>query len=259
MSLQWTTAAQLTMPSAADAVSATGANSAWITVSSGGPAVASVLTGILVGAAEFSFHTFFLDIGVGAAASEVVIYTADVDFENSSSLSNYLPVVVPTALMPAGVRVAFRVRSAAALAYKCALTYMPAVFTGTMQTTTQPVVATSFVNMTTNVTPWANSAWVQLIASTATAIVLHGFSFVADNFNLAHFEVDIGVGAAGVEVPVTGHAGYNGGSSHVPWILPWQNPFDGIGAGLRVAARVRSSASSAITVPIALHYWAKPL
>lgn len=132
------------------------------------------------------------------------------------------------------------------------------------QSVTNPVLAappSSVVMLTPNVTPWANSAWVELIASTAaasilTGIVVHPFA----DFTFAYFEIDIGVGAAGFEVPITTFRGLYGNTSVTgPGPMPSPIGIDNIGASVRVSARLRKSGVSAGQWKIAIAYYQKPL
>jgi hypothetical protein len=259
MAEQWTSSAQKTMPSAAAAVLVTGPNSGWVELSASGPAVDSLLTGIYLAVAAATFHTIVIDIGVGALGSEVAICTMALNFQNGD-VGGYLPVTIPGGVMPAGVRVVARVRSSGSNAYRVALTYLPAAFVGSLQTTTQPMTGTAFVTLAVPATAWSNSPWVELIASTSTAIVLSSIATAPSGNHNDSVEIEIGVGASGAEVPTALMAyRYEGSGTDEPFVQPWPHPFDNIGAGARVSARARTSRASSFSLSMALNYWAKPL
>lgn len=115
------------------------------------------------------------------------------------------------------------------------------------------------LSVMTSATAWANSAWVEVLASTPTAIVLTGLDPVDIGAN-GSFEVDIGVGAIGAEVVVTtfrAHAVDSTYHGHVQLLSPI--PLDNIPTGVRLALRMRKNTATAVAYTFVLTYWSKPL
>lgn len=103
---------------------------------------------------------------------------------------------------------------------------------------------------------WTSTAFVELIASTATAIILAGITFRAGTTGI-EVEVDIARGGAGSEVVVaTLRMGNRANSANSPWIAPFPFPIDNIGSGQRVSFRVRLSTNNTGNYLVTLHYYA---
>jgi hypothetical protein len=123
---------------------------------------------------------------------------------------------------------------------------------------TAPAAAAS-VTVTPNASSWANSAWVELIASTASAIVLT--SVEVSVVGVAQpFEIDIGVGAVASEAVITTLRGryvdltYHG-LDHMPLVIP----LDNIPSASRVSIRMRKNSTSVVVWKFAITYLAKPI
>ncbi len=130
----------------------------------------------------------------------------------------------------------------------------------TNQQFTCPAAANG-VSITPSATPWANSSWVQLIASTDADWILTGIIVHPDVLNDSEtFEVDISTGAAASEVVVTTFRGSYRGTFYVsPGIVPCPIPLDHIASGARVAARLRKSNNSTDVWTVAATFYKKPL
>lgn len=101
------------------------------------------------------------------------------------------------------------------------------------------------VSITPSAVAWQNSAWVQLIASTSTAIVL--LAIEVDTGVAAEYEIEIGKGAAGLETVVGTLAG-NVESVNVGMhqTLVFPIPISNIASGTRVVVRLRKSGTSTV-------------
>jgi hypothetical protein len=119
--------------------------------------------------------------------------------------------------------------------------------------------ATNGVSVTESGVAWTNSGWVQITASTASAIVVTGVVVEMPTSTFVEFEVDIGKGAAGSETVVATTAGVHKTNASGPWLLEVPIPVDNIAAGQRVAVRIRGDTVSATAVNIKLTYFDKPL
>lgn len=146
------------------------------------------------------------------------------------------------------------------------ITNTPAGLTDTVcpvlpeHTTTAQKTAPSGAAMATvagSGTAWANSGWVQVIASTAAAIVITGV--VVDAQVTAEFEVDVGRGGAGSEVVVGTISGTRKSAAGGAWYLQFPIAIDNIGAGQRVAIRFRRATTTATAWGFRLTYYEKPV
>lgn len=113
--------------------------------------------------------------------------------------------------------------------------------------------AASSVSITPSGTAWVNSAWVQLVASTANAITI--IAVTVDTGVAAQFEIDIGKGTAGSETVV----GTLCGSAEsvtvgAPCVLYFPIPISNIPSGTRVAVRLRKATGSTVAWAAALQY-----
>lgn len=124
--------------------------------------------------------------------------------------------------------------------------------------------AADAVAITPNAVAWANSAYVTVLASTPAACVLTGVTlYSAVTSGQADVEVDIATGAGGAEVVIATVRAYVRLVASNQWgpttccVLPI--PIDNIGAGVRVAARIRKNNTSVTTWAVAITYLQKPL
>ena len=117
--------------------------------------------------------------------------------------------------------------------------------------------AAAGVTVTPSGTAWANSAWVQVIASTPADIVVAGL-VVSGGANV-EFEFDIGKGAAGSETVVATISGVTKSGASSPRWLPLPIPIDNIASGQRVAVRVRQAGTTATNYTVKLVYYEKPI
>jgi hypothetical protein len=268
---QYTTNPLLSYPSAADSVSVTPSgtawsNSAWVEIVSAASAD-SVLTGITIRSSSTESVWVEIDIGVGAAGAEAVIDTYKI-FNNGQNFStntiggSFVQRGIPVDAIPSGARVAIRIRTSttALTTWQIGIVLLQKPIVGTLLTSGQPTKVTepaavpSTINYNNN--SWTNSSWVQIIASTAAAIVIEGLGGqTGANQQTA---IDVGVGASGSEVVVGTYRFTSDGS--VPGIcyLPIFNPLDNVGSGVRVALRARSNQTSSFA-RLFLAYKEKPL
>lgn len=247
--------------------SASWGNSAWAEIIASTPS-AYLLTAIVVTPPTAGSGTFEIDIGVGAIGAETVIATHRGYFSTLTSNQAgmcWLPLSVAIDAIAAGARVVVRIRRAGTgtMTWRVAIGVIAKPATGTLLTTAQPSkampAASASISITPNGTAWANSAFAEVVASTAAAIVLLGAVIVAGVE--ASFELDIAVGGAGAEQVVTTFSGYDGFAIYRggPFFYPLPLPLDNIGAAARIAARLRKSGTSTATWALALVYMEKPL
>ncbi len=206
-----------------------------------------------------------IDIGTGAASSEVVATTIRwsslVSNLKDPTFANLWPLLV----IPSGVRVAARLRTSDSqvVNFRLQLAYIPSDYGLSTVMTTQATAwyppAASSPSITTPASAWVNSAWVQAVAATATAIAIT--SLAVDGVpTTAETEFDIGQGAGGSEVVIgTFRLGAdqanNIGSDHtILQLLEAQQ----VAAGVRLAIRARSASAVSQTLSAAIGYIANP-
>lgn len=206
-----TTAQQQGAPSASTA-SVTPPGTAWS--SSGWTQInASIpgdwtITGLSWGPASFGLTADFeMDIGVGAASSEVAVATLRSHDAGGSSWGDpqYLNLW-PFVKITSGSRVSVRIRASTTttntqkvrLSYYQALSGASAITTSAVPSTIPSAAAS--IGVTASGTPWANGSWVQAIASTSASVVLTGMNPGAATSS--DQEIDVGTGGSGSEVPV---------------------------------------------------------
>jgi len=246
------------------------ANSAWVQISSGGPSVAAFLTAVSAQNANTGGASLEIDIGQGAAGSEVVKYTVrkiSESFLSETTLAGIMAVRLAAAVLAASTRVAARVRASAAsgTAPVVALTHMLSSgiaddgkeFVDSSVQKALPSAAVG-VTLTPSATAWANSAWVQLTASSATAVTITGVS-VNQGVVAVEFEIEIGNGAAGSEVVVTTFRGETRGADHNQCMLPSQIAVDNIPTATRIAVRMRKAGTSTAAWTASLLYLENPV
>jgi hypothetical protein len=254
-------------PSAADGVTVTSDGGAWgssagVELTSATTA-AAVLFGISVLPPSSTEH-FEIDIGTGAGGAEVVVTRFRSQIRMGNGAGERCQILLPVALdnIANGVRVAARIRvnTGASVAWRIAAIYADKPLTGSVLTTAVAQQCEPSAALPTTVqggTPaWANGTWVELTASTASAIVL---TSIIPSPGSGEYELDIGTGAGGAEAVVTTIKFHmasdgSGGMSHQ---MPFY-PLDNIGNGVRVAARMRTNGAAA-EARIAYTYLAKPL
>ncbi len=133
------------------------------------------------------------------------------------------------------------------------------------QNTTNPLFpapsAAASVSVTPNASAWANSAWVQVIASAADDLILTGLVVHPDDLAVTEiFEIDVGVGAAMSESVVTTFRGTYEKTFYVcPGILPAPIPLDAIALSDRVSVRLRKSNTTTNVWTVALQYFEQPI
>lgn len=269
---QSVTNAQFTAPSAADGIALTPSGVAW-TNGAYATILASissdaVLTGVNVRTTNNQDIDFEIDIATGAAASEVVIATIK-GFSRGAATTladdqGQFIFTIPIDAIANGARLSARIRHSTTdvTTWLVSLTYYKKPIVGTLDvsaTKTKVVPsAAALLSLTSGAASWGNGAYVQLIASTAAAWVIDGI-IALETSNGLEFEIDIATGGAGSEVVVYTIRGFRavlvGGFGYCP--LP--NPFDGIGSGVRVAARSRANSAGSIGCLLGLSYREKPL
>ncbi len=192
-----------------------------------------------------------LDVGYGAAASEVEIGSIPMYLGNDGNY-DFGPVFFPVPLqaVAAGQRIAVRARSqTGSFAIAVTLLYIEN-YDSDLQATGVP----SYVpfgalpaNPVVNTTAWANGNWLEVVASTSIDDEIVGGVFLLWVTNCAQ-EFDVGLGAAGVEVvkhtfrmsQLTA-ANVDGPSQYLqPCPVPIPVP-----AGSRISVRVRQQLTSA--------------
>lgn len=272
MAFERTNTALKVVPAAADGVAVTPNATAWnnsswvqlIASTSNAICAAGVLVSVPGGVNTSNGH-FEVDIGVGAAASEVVIGTlCGVSYANRAN--GMLWFRIPINAIGAGVRVAIRMRkngtSVTNWLYK--FVYYDGVPTGLQLTTAIYKVAPSAAAAAapvTNSSAWVNGNYTDLIASTAAASVLVGVAVIQGSAGAGnnYWELDIAKGAAASEVVLTTLKGRNDGNDGAFHFYPFASPIDNVGASVRVSCRARQSVASAGTFAVKLVYLEKPL
>ncbi len=261
------------VPSAATAPNVTPSgtsfnNSAWVQLTAASD-TDWLITGLSVETFGVTGVDFEVDIGVGGAGSEVVKTTFKGWIGDGNVSYCFLPSFIPVDAIASGSRVAVRMRKAgtSTAVWTFALAYVKKstssglyVFASTKPTKVVPSAAVG-TTLTNAGVAWTNGAWVQLIASTSTAIVLEAVmpgNYTQNGSN--EIEVDIGIGAAASEVVKTTLRMSQRGPTPVGAcpILPIWPPLDVIPSSTRVAARMRSSNTFG-TLPVSLLYKEKPL
>lgn len=264
--------AQLTFPSAASSVTLTPSGTAhvygaWAEIAASAPSDL-LLTGIDVKPDGSNNDSYVdIEIGVGPAGSEVGISTFGFHprglggFVSTDSLLSNIRASIPVSGISSGDRIAARIRrgTTSAATIPVAVHAIAAPLDGDLETTAQPlqITAQEISASAHATTPWTSGAWVELIASTAAAIVIN--HLVARGSDSGQpFEIDIGVGAAGSEVVVATVPGQGGGWPTGTGVHELPVLFDNIAAASRVALRARSNAANT-NFALRLGYYEKPL
>ncbi len=259
----------LVAPSAAVGVTVTPGgvtwgNSSWVELSAGLTDVA--ILGLVISAGATGELEF--DVGIGAALSEVVIGTVAC-YRGTVNVGppTLLPFCVP--IVAAGTnRFAVRVRrnSTGVTAFTAKLLYVSTASfgnqdpQGTAAIANVAAPAAAWPTVAQNNTAWANSAWLELIASTATAIVITGVCKGQTGVNASEYEIDIGVGADGFEVVILTQADHSeAGNTCINTTVPLAIPVDNVPVSSRVAARIRKAAAGTSAIGFDVTYLPKPI
>lgn len=260
----------LTMtPSAAAGNGIAGPGSAW-TSTAWSQLIASTATAIIlagVTAKQLTGVEMEIDIGVGGAGSEVVVGTLRTADQNTNFAPYILPFPLPISGIGSGQRVSWRLRLGSSSTSTVNLTLLYYA-TGSIATATvtakpskvYPSAADGIALNNASAAAWTNTAWAELVASTAAAIVVAGL-IVRPIVSSFDWEVDLGIGIAGAEVVLTtfrGHTFLVGGAVG-PQFFPHIPMFDAIPSGSRLAVRFRKSAVNSGDNRVALLYYEKPL
>jgi hypothetical protein len=266
---------QFTWPSAADAVAitpdaGTWTDSAWVELTAAADA-SSVITGIVVQPDDaVTAQAFEIDLGIGASGAESVVATFRGHYGSGLDCGpGYIPATIALDVVPAGVRVAARLRLSSHSSnndWKLAATYLKKPLTGSVLTTSQrqkcyPSAANNIV-ATVGASAWANSTWVEVQAATLSGIIVVSLvpvtSFVAAAGT--QWEFDLGVGGAGAEVVIaTVKTTDVTGGTDGPRVVPLWTPLDMVPAGSRLAVRTRANVPTSRHAAFALNYFEKPL
>lgn len=258
------------MPAVASPVSLTPngtswANSSWVEVEDS-TNTTWLLTGVVVGTPGYS-DPCHVEVGTGTAGAEVVIATIPaMMMYNANVATSWLRVPVPI-VIPASTRVAVRLRklSTNTSAWGFALTYYAGATPSTLTTTTQPLKAlpASQISMNTlvhgaDVAVW--SPWAELSSGLSAEVAL---GWVVGNTTTGPngwYAVEVGIGAAGAEVPIarlvaTGATSTNP-CSPSRWLL---RPLIRIAVSTRIAARARGYDTGTRDYSVGVGYYEVPL
>jgi hypothetical protein len=256
----------LLVPSAAAGTSVTPsgtawANSAWTQViASTGNAI--VLGGITINPAVAVEYE--IDIGTGASGSETVVTT----IRGRSTTAGAPQTIILKPLLdniPTETRVAVRLRKAgtSTTAWTVKLIYYnkTGLGVGSEALTAKPLkwspTGTAGVSVSPSATPWANSNWVQVIASAPTNLAIAALEFVPAS--AVDFEIEFGVGSAGNEVPIGLVRGRvlstTLGDIFTMNIAPLINS---VPSGSRVAVRIRTSGTTTTAWTMSVGYYENP-
>lgn len=264
---------QYTAPPAASGVVVTPNSSAWtnsayFTLIAATDA-AIVLTGLSIQPEITSTLEYFeIDVATGAAASETVVTTIKGTYSLTYYCSpGYIPFAIPLDNIANGARVSVRLRKSntSTGTWSVSATYYKKPLVGTMLTTAKPQKcipsAATPTSLSIGASAYANSTWTQLVASTATDIVITSFVPRVSGFGGDDWEIDIGIGAISSEVVFATlklHTTVLGGAGG-PNTITLYTPYDAIVAGTRIAARTRVSTITSRTCNLAYNYIEKPL
>lgn len=261
----YTTTAQLeypvgmgvTIPTPAGAYT----NSVWVTIHASTPQAWS-LTGVSVSANSGGLGFTELDLGIGAVGSEVVVGT----IAHMQISDAVLPFALPGAWVPAGSRLAVRLRCQTPFAgflFTVNVLYLPAPVDGRVATPATPLrlapsVATgkpAGAILTSPTTPWATGAWVTLSGATATpwVVVAAQIAPIAVIGSVpVSMEIDLGDG----ETVLTTIRWASQVVNLKPTTIALLWPMRLVPPGTTLTARLRTSGSTVVTVGLKLQYYA---
>jgi hypothetical protein len=231
---------------------------AWVEVIAATAARVAV-AGVQLHAGSYATDDWELDLGTGAPGAEVSLGTLRLCLTNSGALSipSGLLLPVPIGGIAAGVRVAVRARSSGAGPAAISLNYYEALSSDHVTISTQVLSASSLgtasPTLTPSATPWANSAWVTLVAQAPGPIGLLGVVYGEIRGAGLGIEFDLGTGASGAETVLTTLRQATGGGTRAAHVwLPAVYP---IATGTRVAVRLRKAGTDTLTLPMTLLYY----
>lgn len=254
-------------PLHADALDVTTGASAWvpgawvpfIAATSGPVQIAGVTLGSPRSYANVDIR---LEIGIGTAGAETPIGAVRLWMANSATGGDGVYLVqAPIDCVPAGARVSLRASGSPGSPFtqSFALQYYDALdsdHTLAGPTLTDAPEQAAMVSVTVNTTAWAYSDWFELLAAGFTSVEssLAGIAFRL-NPQATDFEVELGAGLVGAELPITtlrgstiiGNAGFFRGLE-LPALYP-------VAAGTRVVARIRKAGTDSDPFTIALRYY----
>ena len=253
-----------TAPSAATGVTLATGNSwvygAWVEVIAA-TAAPIAIAGIQLSGGTFSSVMWELDVGVGAASAETSIGTLRLFLHNNATFINPFGVLLPVPLggIGSGVRVAVRSRTSvgsgpARLSFLYYESFDSAQVTTSSQVLSCAPSGSATANLAPSATPWANSPWVEVIASGATDIGLLGLThYTASTLAAADgIEYDIGIGAASGETVITT---LRQGLITQWFTISWLPGIYPLPAGTRVSVRMRKAGTTTSAHPVALIYY----
>lgn len=132
-----------------------------------------------------------------------------------------------------------------------------------LNTTETPIpAAADGASLTPNGSAWANSSWVQLVASTSAASLLTTLIARNNDSTDNDWEIDIGTGGAGSETVIATFSAAMFSTTAPPsnmMRLVLRLPVDNIATATRVACRLRKSGTSTSTWNISAGLVSKPI
>lgn len=232
----------------------------------------SILVGISVRCigANSDVTPFEIDIRTGDDGSPTVIatfpgYAHNLADDRTGDDGNQIPTIIGIDAIADGDRLSavFRKGGIVADTYAVQAHYLKKPLTGTLLTTTNPLLvspsaANNLTLATTSATPWTAGAWTEWRGASGAAIVVVLLESPTPNNSVADREYDIGTGGAGSEAVVTTTREAFGSITGMPWIQDFPYPLDNIAASTRVALRARADRASQ-TFSIKIGYFEKPL
>jgi len=214
--------------------------------------------------ATSSISQIILDIGIGAASSEIVLVSHLLfDHQNNKPIQGFVYIPIP---IPGGTRVAARIRcSVASHSIKVGIVLQRQGNTKPSNTCTKCVTYgddtsdSGGTSIDPGVTANTEGAWTQMTSSTTddTKMVIISLGNQANaSRNNYYFRLDLGIGGSGSEVAAISNIPFNSGISTDMLTQIWFGPFPvDIPAGTRIALRLQCSgaASPARLVDAAIH------
>ncbi len=261
------------LPAGADPVTVTPSGTAdtygsWVEITSSAPSDLFI-AGIVFRDPTAGNITTYVDvqIGKGAAGSETVVatfgvYTRELFAIIPTPRLGQVLAGAPISGISSGDRIAARCRlkSTSVTTFQVAVLTLPNPITGTLETTANPLKVVpdgSSLSYTCSATPWADSAWQQITASTAAAWIVNHLTCHSDA--AGEVEIQLGTGASGSETPVYTLRTRIDSLYDYPSLENLPILFDNIASGARVAFRCRSSTASHALDGIRVGYYELPL
>jgi len=251
-----TTSPILWLPSAADGIQLTPNTTAWtdgawveLTASAPSTVFPAFLTVLPNNGTTVAAVSAEIDIGVGAAASEVVVAKTRVRvMADQWAPTSTVPLGLIYSSIASGSRIALRVRHGATAdtdVYRVALGYYTALGGASGWSPEAPTVAPvgSTFNTITSGAAWTFGSWVEVLSAAAVTVNSLITGIVATNISAPH-EIQIGTGAASSETAILTlpYATTGGGGDGFNWVR-FPRPIC-INAGTRVSLRTRSGSST---------------